>query len=109
MYNFAHHGFENCSAFPPQADDLTCNIQPHLIDNAKDIAIIWPDFDPSAKGFKLFISGLSNETAVVKHPIIKDKDVYLRKTLELDYILRSDPALRSSVKLNYRDKRWVMR
>ena len=79
------------------------------VDNAKDIAIIWPDFDPTAKGFKLFFSGLSNETAVVKHPIIKDKDVYLRKTLELDYILESDPALRSSVKLNYKDKRWVMR
>ena len=79
------------------------------IDNAKDIAIIWPDFDPTAKSFKLFISGLSNETAVVKHPLIKDKDVYLRKTLELDYILRSDPAIRSSVKLNYKEKRWVMR
>jgi len=78
-------------------------------DNAKDIAIIWPDFDRTANSFKLFISGLSNETAVVKHPIIKDKNIYLRKTLELDYILKSDPALRTSLKLNYKGKHWVMR
>jgi len=78
-------------------------------DNAKDIAIIWPDFDRTANSFKLFISGLSNETAVVKHPIIKDKNIYLRKTLELDYIVKSDPSLRTSLKLNYKGKHWVMR
>jgi hypothetical protein len=78
------------------------------VDNAKDIAIIWPDFDSTAKSFKLFISGLSNETAVVKHPL-GDKEIYLRKTLELDYILKSDPAFRQSIELNYNQKRWVMR
>jgi hypothetical protein len=83
-------------------------------DNAKDIAIIWPDFDTKAKGIKLYISGLSNETAVVEHPLAKDQagqpeKVYLRKTLELGYALRGDPSLRSYVQLAYQGKRWVMR
>jgi hypothetical protein len=84
-------------------------------DNTKDIAIIWPDFDLEAKNIKLFITGLSNETAVINHPIVKDDEtgkpakVYLRKTLELSYDLRGDPSLRSSVSLAFKEKRWVMR
>ncbi|MHC4361609.1 MAG: hypothetical protein ACYSTZ_02185, partial [Planctomycetota bacterium] len=69
----------------------------------------WPDFDARAKGMKIFVSGLSNETVATDHPIAKDKKVYLRKTLELSYDLRGDPALRSDAKLVYQNKRWVMR
>ncbi len=83
-------------------------------DNARDIAIIWPDFDVRAKNMKIFMTGLSNETAVIDHPVAKDKTgkplkVYLRKTLELNYTLRGDTRFRSHIKLNYKDKRWVMR
>jgi hypothetical protein len=84
-------------------------------DNAKDIAIIWQDFDKQAVGFKVFITGLSNETAVVPHPVAVDKTtgqpvpVYLRKTLELTYHLRGDPALRPSVDVVYKGQSWVMR
>lgn len=83
-------------------------------DNAKDIAIIWPDFDLRAESFKIFITGLSNETAAVDHPVAVDEmgqpvKVYLRKTLELDYAFRGDQALRNSVEVVYRDKNWVMR
>jgi len=83
-------------------------------DNTKDIAIIWPDFDAQAQGIKVFITGLSNETAVIDHPIAKDKmnkpvKVFLRKTLELSYKLRGDTALRSEVKATYGGKRWIMR
>ena len=84
-------------------------------DNAKDIAIIWQDFDPHALGFKVYLTGLSNETAVVPHPVAVDKatgkpvPVYLRKTLELTYALRGDPALRSSVDVVYKGQGWVMR
>jgi hypothetical protein len=77
-------------------------------DNTKDIAIIWPDFSAQAKAVKLFITGLSNETAVVDHPI-EPKQVYLRKTLELSYVMRGDPELRSYARLSYKGKRWVMR
>lgn len=83
-------------------------------DNAKDIAIIWPDFDLEAKNIKLFITGLSNETAVVNLPVAKDEagnpvKIYLRKTLELSYDLKGDPTLRSAVSLVLKEKRWVMR
>jgi hypothetical protein len=83
-------------------------------DNTKDIAIIWPDFDARAKNIGLFVTGLSNETAIVDHPVSKDATgqpikVFLRKTLEINYALRGDTALRSSLKLDYLGKRWVMR
>jgi hypothetical protein len=83
-------------------------------DNAKDIAIIWPDFDAKAKNIKLFIAGLSNETAAINHPIAKDETgnpakVYLRKTLELSYAVKGDPASRSDASITYSGKRWIMR
>ena len=78
------------------------------------IAVIWRDFDPKATGFTLFITGLSNETAAVKHPVARDDlglpvFVFLRKTLAVDYKLRGDSALRSSVEVAYEDQSWVMR
>jgi hypothetical protein len=83
-------------------------------DNAKDIAIIWPDFDAKANNIQVFITGLSNETVAIDHPVQKDDNgnavkVYLRKTLELNYSLRSDPALRSNADIVYKGKRWIMR
>jgi hypothetical protein len=83
-------------------------------DNTTDIAVIWPDFDTKANGVKLFISGLSNETAVIDHPIAKDKagkavKVFLRKTLELSYDIAGDPALRAHTKITYKGNRWIMR
>jgi len=83
-------------------------------DNAKDVAVIWPDFDLAAKAVHLFITGLSNETAAIEHPVAKDKQgravkVFLRKTLELDYGIGGDPAFRSEAKVLYKGKSWVMR
>ena len=83
-------------------------------DNAKDIAIIWPDFDGRAKQVKIFIGGPSNETAVIDHPASKDAEgnpekVYLRKTLEVTYEIGGDPASRSEAKVVFKSQRWVMR
>jgi hypothetical protein len=83
-------------------------------DNAKDIAVVWQDFDPQAAGFAVFISGLSNETAVINHPVAVDGagrpvPVYLRKTLELSYAFRGDPAIRPLVEVVYKGQDWVMR
>lgn len=83
-------------------------------DNTKDIAVIWPDFDTRAKNLQLFITGLSNETAVVDHPVTKDEGgqplkVFLRKTLDLSYSLRGDQALRTNASFAYQGKRWIMR
>jgi hypothetical protein len=83
-------------------------------DNTKDIAIIWPDFDAKAKGVKIFIAGLSNETAAIDHPTAKNQageptKVYLRKTLELSYKLGGDAVFRTNAKPIYEGKCWVMR
>jgi hypothetical protein len=83
-------------------------------DNACDLAIIWEDFDNKAQNIKLFITGLSNETAVVDHPVNKDQEghpiqVYLRKTLELSYNIHGEPELVSGVELKFDGKYWVMR
>jgi hypothetical protein len=83
-------------------------------DNARDFAVIWPDFDVNAASVKLFVTGLSNETAAVSNPISKDQmgrplQVFLRKTLELNYSLRGDQTLRSSASFAFQGKRWIMR
>ena len=83
-------------------------------DNAKDIVVIWPDFDPNAKSVSFFISGLSNETIAIDSPAEKDQDgkpakVYLRKTLQLTCSIAGDPKFRSDQKLKFESKRWVMR
>lgn len=83
-------------------------------DNTRDIAVIWPDFDAKASSVKLFITGLSNETAVVDNPISKDEmgmpaRTFLRKTLELNYSVRGDQDLRSPVSFVFQGKRWIMR
>ncbi|MHC4637170.1 MAG: hypothetical protein ACYTBV_06645 [Planctomycetota bacterium] len=83
-------------------------------DNTRDIAIIWPDFDSNARNIRIFIAGLSNETVVIEHPALKDekgkqKPVFLRKTLVLDYTLGGDPAFRSTAKILFKGRDWVMR
>ena len=97
--------------------ELLDRVDSHIFqgeDNAKDIAIIWRDFDLQAAGFKVFMSGLSNETAVVQHPVALDQfgrpvQIFLRKTLDLSYTLRGDPTIRSAVKTAYQGQDWVMR
>lgn len=83
-------------------------------DNAVDLLVIWPDFDHNAKSFEIFISGLSNETIVVNHPVEKDPNdnpikVYLRKTLQLGYTISGDPAFRADQKVKFESQNWVMR
>jgi hypothetical protein len=83
-------------------------------DHAKDIVIMWRDFDPRASNFKVFLGGLSNETAAVQHPVDVDEagnpvQVFLRKTLELSYVLHGDPTIRQAVQTVYSGQNWVMR
>lgn len=83
-------------------------------DNAKDIAIIWPDFDINAKNVNLCIAGLGNETVAIDHPINKDKNgdpekVLLRKTLQLSYSIAGDRKFRSQADLKFKTKKWILR
>jgi hypothetical protein len=60
------------------------------------------------------MTGLSNETAAIDHPVNKDEngrpiEVFLRKTLELDYALGGDAAFRTDATLMFKEKSWIMR
>jgi hypothetical protein len=84
-------------------------------DNARDFAIIWPDFDPRAKEISLFIEGLSNETAALPLPesqqpqAEKTEPVVLQKTLQLKYAIGGDEKLRETAVLKEISSDWVMR
>lgn len=78
-------------------------------DNAIDVAIIWSDIKPQSKSVKLFITGLSNETATVEVPDRENAVVFLRKTLELTFQLKGASVWRSDSDIVFRGKRWVMR
>ena len=86
----------------------------HGKDNTRDFAIIWPDFDPKARQISLFVGGLSNETAVLEHPKLKEEDggpkkIFLQKTLQLKYAIAGDEKLRSTVTMKEIKQNWVMR
>jgi len=94
--------------------EKTGNIIRQDEENAKDIAIIWPDFDAQARSIKIFMTGFSNETVTINHPVLKENDgtpiqVYLRKTLELSYDIESESGTRSDTNLVFKGKRWIMR
>ena len=82
-------------------------------DNKRSIAVIWPDFDPKAKNVDMYFSGLSNEIAVIDHPIKKEygkpKKVYLSKTLQLKYAIGGDERLRAYAKMAPKARKWIMR
>ena len=93
-------------------------------DNAKDGVAIWPDIDPKARAFDIFIAGLSGERVEIKLPVptkvtVIGKDgkpiekvtntAILSKTLHLQYRLPGEPAGRANLVLKPIKKEWVMR
>jgi hypothetical protein len=76
-------------------------------DQAKDGVAIWPEPSPRMGKFQIFVSGLSGETATVKGP--DGKDIILRKTLELNYLIRGDDVYPGEDDVNEEPQRWVMR
>lgn len=89
-------------------------------DQARKSVAVWRDFDPKAKGFSVFVTGLSGETMRLRNPAFdaaqpagEDNPRYfvLRKTLEIPYKLRSGESTRASAAPErIEDKmRWTMR
>jgi hypothetical protein len=76
-------------------------------DNAKDGVIIFSDLDAESRNFKLFIAGLSGETAEVKNPMT-GKPVILQKTLELDYNIPGE-SISADPNSQLRVTKWVMK
>lgn len=84
-------------------------------DEAKDGVAIWPEVNRRMGNFSIFIQGLSGEAAPVtdeKGNVETDSDgkpILLRKTLELDYVSRSDGMYDTGKDLNEGSHEWVMR
>ena len=76
-------------------------------DQAKDGVAIWPEPAARMGQFSIFVSGLSGETATVKGP--DGKDVILRKTLQLNYLIRGDEIYPGEDEVNENPSEWVMR
>lgn len=76
-------------------------------DQAKDGMAIWEELPGRAGRFSIFVQGLSGETAKVKGP--DGKDVTLRKTLQLNYLVRGDEVYPGEDEVNENPSRWVMR
>ena len=74
---------------------------------AKDGVAIWPEPMARMGRFSIFVSGLSGETATVKGP--GDKDVILRKTLQLNFLIRGDDVYPGEDEVNENPSEWVMR
>ena len=76
-------------------------------DQAKDGVAIWPEAALRMGRFSIFVTGLSGEAATVKGP--DGKDVILRKTLQLNYLIRGDEVYPGEDEVNENPSEWVMR
>jgi hypothetical protein len=76
-------------------------------DNAKDGVLIFGDIDADARNFKIFMSGLSGETAEVKNPVT-GKTTVVQKTLVLEYNLPGQ-AINIDPAPQYKGSSWVMK
>jgi hypothetical protein len=75
-------------------------------DQSKDGVAIWREPDPRMGTFSIFISGMSGESKVVKED---DKDVTLRKTLQLTYRSSADENHPGQGELAEVESQYVMR
>ena len=76
-------------------------------DQAKDGVAVWSEPNPEMGTFNIFVSGLSGETATVKDA--NDKAQILRKTLQLNYLIRGDDVYPGEDEVNENPEEWVMR
>jgi len=89
-------------------------------DRRRHSVAIWPDFDPAAKAFTVYVAGLSGETARWRNPAfdpagpeneVNPRYFVLRKTLAIPYRFPGSQSLRSrSVPERVTDRQeWIMR
>jgi hypothetical protein len=64
-------------------------------EHAKDGLLIWSATDLGSNDLTIFLTGLSNDTEQVAHPVTGEK-IVLRKTLRLDYRVAGNADERGS-------------
>jgi hypothetical protein len=94
-------------------------------DNARTGAAIWPDFDPEAGRFDVFVGGLSGESVEIALPApvtveemdpltgkmqqVRKTRVVLSKTLRVRYAVGGEAAARLDAPVRKVETEWVMR
>jgi len=93
-------------------------------DNAKRGVAIWPDFDPDAGRFDIFIGGLSGETTIVRLPKpilvwkedaagqkvqVKTDKLPLSKTLQISCTVSGEATERIRSHIKMTRQTWIMR
>jgi hypothetical protein len=84
-------------------------------DEAKDGVAIWKEPDPRMGNFIIFVGGLSGEAVQMKDDSgqpMKDADgnpIILRKTLQLNYLIRGDDVYPGQEDVNVKSEEEVMR
>lgn len=94
-------------------------------DNARMGAAIWPDFDPRAGSFDIFVGGLSGESEEIDLPVpvtveemdpltgqmqeLRKSKVVLSKTLRLRYSVTGEAAARVNAPVRRTEQAWIMR
>ena len=93
-------------------------------DNAKSCVALWPDFDPKAGSFDIFVGGLSGEKAEVALPKpitamrpdatgvmkeVKVTKIILDKTLRISCTITGEAAARIRSRIRITNRTWIMR
>jgi hypothetical protein len=77
-------------------------------DNARESVAIWPASEDDIDEMRIFIGGLSGETARVEDPVTGET-VILRKTRVLDYATPGADVYRVDKSIALQHESWVMR
>jgi hypothetical protein len=76
-------------------------------DQARDGVAIWSEPNLEMGSFSIFVTGLSGEFATVHSA--DDKETILRKTLQLNYLIRGDEVYPGEDEVNDNPEQWIMR
>lgn len=76
-------------------------------DETKYSAAIWPETVTRMGKFSILVGGLSGETTKVKDAT--GQDVRLRKTLQLNFLVRGDEVYPGEDEVNENPSQWIMR
>lgn len=76
-------------------------------EQSRDGVAIWPEPMKEMGNFSIFVGGLSGEAVTIPGP--DDKPVILRKTLQLNYLVRGDDVYPGEDEVNENPEQWVMR
>lgn len=84
-------------------------------DQARESVAIWPEPSAEMGQFSIFVAGLSGEATVLKddngqpRKNAEGNPIILRKTLQLNFVVRGDDVHPGEDEINENPKQWVMR